>query len=236
MTLRISDRIGYFDGSTGLWVGRSGLTAYAYPESNTVLLKDAVPVFRTIQQNISMPSVAQCGRASMTTDSDGAFDLYLPQDAEQYPAGTRWFIQPRDLTDYQIGSASLERLIVKSGAKLAILDTLGYFWVGDRNKDEHWKERVMVPFRALIARTGVSVLLVHHLSKGDDWKGRGTSAMFDDVDLFLHLEDPSGGVFEGSDMPCTLWVRKNKNGIDHFSFPLVYRKKLAIFEKEGLPS
>jgi len=149
--------------------------------------------------------------------------------------GTRWFIQPRDLTDYQIGSASLERLIVKSGAKLAILDTLGYFWVGDRNKDEHWKERVMGPLRALIARTGVSVLLVHHLSKGDDWKGRGTSAMFDDVDLFLHLEDPSGGVFEGSDMPCTLWVRKNKNGIDHFSFPLVYRKKLAIFEKEGLP-
>lgn len=148
---------------------------------------------------------------------------------------TQWFIQPKELTDYLIGSAGLERMIVKSSARLVILDTLGYFWKGDRNSDGEWKERVMAPLRALTARTDAAFLLVHHLTKGDDWKGRGTGAMFDDCDLHLHLEDPSGGTFEGPDMPVRLWVRKNKNGVDHFYFPLVYRKHLAIFEKEGLP-
>ena len=101
MTLRITDRIGSFDGSTGLWVGSSSLTVYAYPESNTVLVKDAVPAFRPVQQNITLPSVAQWGRASATTDGTGNYDLYLPQDAEQYPAGTRWFIQLPDGKTYR---------------------------------------------------------------------------------------------------------------------------------------
>lgn len=99
--LRISDRIGYFDGAAGAWIGQSGLTAYAYPETNTVLIEDAVPEFRPVQQNIALPAVAQWGRASATTDSDGAYDLYLPEDAEQYPTGTRWFLLLPDGKTYR---------------------------------------------------------------------------------------------------------------------------------------
>jgi len=145
--------------------------------------------------------------------------------------GTRWFIQPRDLSDYLIGSRGLERLIVKSGCRLAILDTLGYFWKGDRNSDTDWKERVMQPLRALIGRTGAAFLLVHHLGKGDDWKGRGTSAMFDDSDLFLQMEPGENATPGNADQPVRLWVRKNKYAPSNYYFDLVYRTEAAIFEK-----
>lgn len=146
-------------------------------------------------------------------------------------SAARWFIQPRDLTDYRIGSRGLSRLLDRSACRLAVLDTLGYFWRGDRNSDTDWKERVMQPLRSHVAQTGTAFLLVHHLGKSDDWKGRGTSAMHDDSDLFIQMEPGEDAVPGAPDQPVRVWVRKNKYGPSGYFFDVTYRTQLAIFEK-----
>lgn len=126
------------------------------------------------------------------------------------PSSLNWYVQPDKMTDYMIGSGGLESLIAKSRAQLVILDTLGYFHKGDENDANDWKRNVMQPLRGLINRHGCSFLLVHHHSKGADrqgWqKGRGTTAMYADCDLWLRLEKPEGA----PDSYRELWVDKNK--------------------------
>lgn len=144
-----------------------------------------------------------------------------------------WFIQPADLTEYQIGSSGLDRMIEKSGARFVVLDTIGYFHGGDENDANDWKQHVMKPLRKTIAKHGCSFCLVHHHVKGgadrQGWrKGRGSSAMFDDADFWLRLEPVDG---PGNEAKRDLHVDKNKYGLMNYSTPLTFNAAGAIFEQ-----
>ena len=145
-------------------------------------------------------------------------------------AGLSWYVQPDKMTDYMIGSPKLEQMIEKSRAKLVVLDTLGYFHKGDENDANDWKRHVMQPLRSLIGKYGCSFVLVHHHSKGADrhgWqKGRGTTAMFADCDVWLRLEKAEGCGEDARD----LHVDKNKYGRMGFFEPLRFISTEAIFE------
>jgi len=141
---------------------------------------------------------------------------------------TNGFIQADGMTDFQIGSPGLERLIAASKAGLVVLDTLGYFHTGDENSATDWKKNVMVPLRKLTAKYGCSFLLVHHQTKESQerkgWqKGRGTAAMFGDCDLWLRMEAPDGTAKR------VLHVDGNKYGRMGYEIPLSLDTVRAIF-------
>lgn len=144
--------------------------------------------------------------------------------------GLAWYVQPDKMTDYMIGSAKLDRMIARSGAKLVVLDTIGYFHKGDENDANDWKRHVMRPLRGLISKYGCSFVLVHHHSKGADrhgWqKGRGTTAMFADCDVWMRLEKAE----HGTDDARELYIDKNKYGRMGFMEPLRFVSTEAIFE------
>jgi RecA-family ATPase len=144
--------------------------------------------------------------------------------------GLAWYVQPDRMTDYMIGSAKLDRMIARSGAKLVVLDTIGYFHTGDENDANDWKRYVMRPLRGLIAKYGCSFVLVHHHSKGADrhgWqKGRGTTAMYADCDVWMRLEKAEGYGDDARD----LHIDKNKYGRMGFFEPLRFRSTEAVFE------
>lgn len=144
--------------------------------------------------------------------------------------GLSWYIQPEDLSDYMIGSAGLEAMVAKSKAKLVVLDTIGYFHKGDENDANDWKRNVMQPLRGLIRKYGCTFLLVHHHAKGGDrhgWqKGRGTTAMFADCDLWLRLEKAD----TGGDSARDLHIDKNKYGRMDYYEALNFRQANAVFE------
>lgn len=106
----------------------------------------------------------------------------------------RWFIQSKDLDDFRLSHVTLERQIKMSGAKLVVLDTLGYFLLpGDENSSKDWKEFVMEPLRYLKRKYDCAFILIHHEGKPAEGKighhrGRGTSAMFGDCDTWMSLE------------------------------------------------
>ena len=143
--------------------------------------------------------------------------------------GLAWYVQPDKMTDYMIGSPKLDSMIAKSGAKLVVLDTIGYFHRGDENDANDWKRNVMQPLRGLIGKHGCSFVLVHHHSKGADrhgWqKGRGTTAMYADCDVWLRLEKG-----EGFDNWRELHVDKNKYGRMGYYDPLTFVSTEAVFE------
>lgn len=144
--------------------------------------------------------------------------------------GLAWYVQPDKMTDYMIGSAKLDRMIARSGAKLVVLDTIGYFHKGDENDANDWKRHVMQPLRGLIAKHGCSFVLVHHHSKGADrhgWqKGRGTTAMFADCDVWMRLEKAEVGGEEARE----LHIDKNKYGRMNYFEPLRFVSTEAVFE------
>lgn len=100
MNCEIQDQVVTFnpDGTT---TGKSGVYAYAYPEVNTILRKDASGDYRPIQQNIALPAEAQWGIGSVATSSDGEFSLKIARDDEQYPTGTHWILQLPDGKRYR---------------------------------------------------------------------------------------------------------------------------------------
>lgn len=144
--------------------------------------------------------------------------------------GLSWYVQPDRMTDYMIGSPRLEKMIHRSGAKLVVLDTIGYFHKGDENDANDWKRYVMQPLRSLTAKYGCSFVLVHHHSKGADrqgWqKGRGTTAMYADCDVWMRLEKAEGAGDDARD----LHIDKNKYGRMGFFEPLRFRATEAVFE------
>jgi RecA-family ATPase len=106
----------------------------------------------------------------------------------------RWYIQSKDLDDFRLSHVTLERQIKMSGAKLVVLDTLGYFLLpGDENSSKDWKEFVMEPLRYLKRKYDCAFILIHHEGKPAEGRvghhrGRGTSAMFGDCDTWMSLE------------------------------------------------
>lgn len=123
--------------------------------------------------------------------------------------GLRAFVNPADMKSFQIGSLGLDQMIQNSAADIVFLDTLGYFAVFDENDASDWKAKVMIPLRAHISRHKCSFVLVHHLNKDSSakgWKrGRGTAAMFGDVDTYIRLDQPAP-----EEPYVTMYVDKNK--------------------------
>ena len=149
-----------------------------------------------------------------------------------HEAGEPWFIQPETCRDYMIGSVGLERMIEASGARLCVLDTLGYFFQGSENKADEWKDGVMRPLRILAAKYHTAFVLVHHHNKDTEktgWqKGRGTTAMYGDVDHWLRLEQVEG---EGNEPFRDLWVDKSKYGLMGHKIPLEFDSLAAHFTR-----
>jgi RecA-family ATPase len=111
---------------------------------------------------------------------------------------------------------------------MVFLDTLGYFATFDENDASEWKQRVMTPLRGLVAKHGCSFMLVHHLnkdSKAAGWKkGRGTAAMFGDVDAYIRLDQA-----KPEEPYVMMYVDKNKYA-PVMSIPLTFDGVNAVFE------
>lgn len=162
------------------------------------------------------------------------------------PDGVDWWIQPAGEMDFQLRQNHVERLVASSGAKLVILDTLGYFHGGDENDATEWKKHVMGPLRSMAARHGCSFVLVHHYGKSVPgrarWeRGRGSSAMFGDVDHWLGLErveltKDEQALSEPEKARLAqrreLFVEKNKYGLDDYSVRLEFWKPRGTFALE----
>lgn len=147
--------------------------------------------------------------------------------------GLRAFVNPPDMRSFQIGSIGLDQMISNTMPDLVFLDTLGYFAVFDENDASEWKQRVMVPLRGLVSKHGCSFILVHHLNKdsrADGWKkGRGTAAMFGDVDAYIRLDQP-----EPDEPYVTLYVDKNKYA-PTVAFTLAFDGVNAVFDLANIP-
>ena len=165
------------------------------------------------------------------------------------PDGVDWWIQPAGEMDFQLRGNHVERLVAASGAKLVILDTLGYFHGGDENDASEWKRRVMAPLRSMAVRHGCAFVLVHHYGKSvpgrSRWeRGRGSSAMFGDVDHWLGLErveltteeqQRSDAEKDRLSQRRELFIEKNKYGLDDYSVRLEFWKPRGTFALEGDP-
>lgn len=146
------------------------------------------------------------------------------------PRNVNFWLPRREITDYKIGSANLERMIRSSKAGLVILDTLGYFHSGEENSATDWKQHVMNPLRGLTSRYGCAFIIVHHQVKATEgrtgWqKGRGSSAMFDDADFWLRLEPVEG---DTTGTQRILYSDKIKYGICQHT-PLNFNARDAVF-------
>lgn len=142
------------------------------------------------------------------------------------------FVQAPCFTDFNVGSEGFRRLIDHTKPDFAVLDAIGYFGGGfDENSAVEWKAKMMVPLRQLTQEFGTTWLLIHHQVKENPdrkgWqKGRGTSAMFADVDYWLRLEGVEG---EGNESKRILHVDKNKHGASGQKIHLVFDKQGAFF-------
>ena len=162
------------------------------------------------------------------------------------PDGVDWWIQPAGEMDFLLRGNDVERLVGASGAKLVILDTLGYFHGGDENDASEWKRYVMAPLRSMAVRHGCAFVLVHHYGKSvpgrSRWeRGRGSSAMFGDVDHWLGLErvelsrdEEQLGDARKLELAQRreLFIEKNKYGRDDFSVRMDFDKSRGIFALE----
>lgn len=147
--------------------------------------------------------------------------------------GLMAFVNPPDMKSFQIGSAGLDQMISNTMPDLVFLDTLGYFAVFDENDASEWKQRVMIPLRSIVSKHGCSFVLVHHLNKdsrADGWKkGRGTTAMFGDVDAYIRLDQP-----EPDEPFVTLYVDKNKYA-PTVAFTMEFDGINAVFSLANIP-
>lgn len=160
------------------------------------------------------------------------------------PAGLDWFIQPADQVEFELRSSAVGRLFRASGAEVIVLDTLGYFHGGDENDSKEWKDRVMKPLRSFSTKFGISFILVHHHTKASEFrqgaqKGRGSGAMFGDVDHWLRLEKvplskdeqqlPEEERMRLLDRRRELFIDKNKYGRMDYSIRLDFDKSAGLF-------
>ena len=136
-------------------------------------------------------------------EAEGARSLFraraeLARQALRIPAESlrgNWSIQSRWVSDFDAGNLMVDTQIRRSGAKLVVLDTLGYFFGdGDENSAKDWKKKIMFPLRRYRALYGCSFIVIHHEGKPGELrtghhKGRGTSAMFGDCDTWFSIEN-----------------------------------------------
>jgi hypothetical protein len=135
-------------------------------------------------------------------EAEGARSLYRARSGKaaktlgikDYYVNQRWAIQSRWMSDFSAGSMMVEDQIRKSGAKVVVMDTLGYFLGdGDENSSKDWKQKIMFPLTRLKAMYGCAFILLHHEGKPGEYrtghhKGRGTSAMFGDCDTWISMQ------------------------------------------------
>jgi len=145
---------------------------------------------------------------------------------------TSGFVQAPCFSDFDVTSLGFKRLIESTKPDFAVLDALGYFFRGDENSAVEWKQKMMAPLRALTQKFGTSFLVIHHQTKVSEtrqgWqKGRGTSAMFADVDFYLRLEPVEG---EGNELKRLLIIDKNKFGASGQKIKLEFNKAGAFFD------
>jgi len=153
-----------------------------------------------------------------------------------------WWVQPGKMSDFRLSGAETDKAIRSSGAKLIVLDTLGYFSGGDENQADLWKARVMAPLRAYCAEYECSFVLLHHEKKGQPGytidrseRGRGTSAMLGDCDHVWLLErfpvdeDASGDQRAEMEKRRELHVVKNKYGLADYAVQMTFDKPKGIF-------
>lgn len=152
------------------------------------------------------------------------------------PDSIDWHIHPSELTDFELRSGSVERLVRNARADLVFLDTLGYFHGGDENDASEWKSRIMAPLRKLTARYGSAFVLVHHNSKMKDL--RGSTAMRADCDHVMKLDEvpltdheKQLPAFERDRlvMRRTFFVDKNKYGLSKTTTNLDYDMTRGVF-------
>ena len=96
-------------------------------------------------------------------------------------------------------SEEFRGLVIASGAKLVVCDSVGYFLneKAEENSSSDWKRFVMKPLRSVAAVTGASFILAHHYGKPAEnrtgrHRPRGASAIGADGDTVLRLEAPNG--------------------------------------------
>lgn len=80
-------------------------------------------------------------------------------------------------------AARVESIILRSGAKLALIDPLGMYIGGEENSNDH-VQPLMKLVRSIANRTGACVQLIHHVGKdgardgfNDQYSARGASAI-----------------------------------------------------------
>lgn len=128
----------------------------------------------------------------------------------------KWFIQSRWISDFAAGGPMIESQIRRSGAKVVVIDTLGYFLgEGDENSSKDWKQRLMFPLRRLRAMYGCAFVILHHEAKPSELRtghhrGRGTSAMFGDCDTWMSLESLNLSEADREKLPVG-WQEEAKN-------------------------
>lgn len=142
------------------------------------------------------------------------------------------FVQAPCFSDFDVTSHGFHELIADTKPDFAVLDALGYFFKGDENSAVEWKQKMMVPLRKLTEDFGTSFCIIHHQVKESEFrkgwqKGRGTSAMFADVDWYLRMESVEG---EGNELKRTLVIDKNKHGVSGQKIPLEFDKAGAFFD------
>jgi RecA-family ATPase len=154
--------------------------------------------------------------------------LQLPDEVRsQFLIPTKGFNPPL------FTSPDFEELVVSTGAKLIVCDTVGYFFDGDENNNNDVKKFVMRPLAHLGAKYEVAFVLVHHYGKPSDHrvgrhKTRGASAWIDDSDLAMRLER-----VEGSPKELLLFFDKIKHGPDRDPLGFVYDGSSATFAATG---
>ena len=143
------------------------------------------------------------------------------------------FVQAPIFDDFNVKSPGFRRLIEDTRPDFCVLDALGYFGSGfDENSAVDWKKAMMIPLRELSAEFNVAFAIVHHKGKEKEdrrgWQtGRGTSAMYADVDWYWRLEAEDG---DGNEMKRVLTVDKNKYGVSGQRVLLTFNKPGAFFD------
>ena len=106
------------------------------------------------------------------------------------PKNVPFYVQHGALSKFHFDSDEFRRLIFATSPDVVFCDTLGYFFGGDENDSSEWKRRVMEPINEIRRDIGTAFIIVHHKNKtGESGRrgGRGTSAMYDDVDHWFDL-------------------------------------------------
>lgn len=158
------------------------------------------------------------------------------------PLTKDWWIQPANFSSYELMNSNVERWIDQTGAKFAVLDTLGFFHDGSENSADDWKSKVQKPLMGIKARTGCSFIIAHHTTHRDKegkLRQKGSSQMRNDCDHFWLLDYAWGfdpGLAQSTNLDemqqdgrRLLFISKSKYGGDGLFIPLHFDKPRALF-------